>query len=289
MRDWLKAEGCTSVVMESTGVYWKPIFNVLETRDFELLVANARHVKAVPGRKTDVKDAEWLADLVRHGLIRPSFVPPPPIRELRDLMRYRWKLVAVAAGERDGQTARAQARHGRPQRAPEAAGHDEAIARIDPTPQAGRPACRVHAVGERDPIAVVPTHGAEVALLPRGGVVGLVVHDVPHHLGDGSGAPAPGALRGECAGPVEVHPAGPGRGRVDIRTAGGTCPDGACRVRRTGARVPCKEERSQSQAGEPSAANDSHGPMVAQIGDRRPRGFVPRPRAGGPVSRPRSA
>ncbi len=91
--EWLEQERVTHVAMESTGVYWKPVFNVLEGRDFELLVVNARHVKAVPGRKTDVKDAEWLADLLRHGLMRPSFVPDRNQRELRELVRYRRTLI----------------------------------------------------------------------------------------------------------------------------------------------------------------------------------------------------
>jgi transposase len=91
LREWLLAEGCTHVAMESTGVYWKPIYAILEGA-FQIVVANAQHVKKVPGRKTDVKDAEWLADLLCHGLLRPSFVPPQPIRELRDLTRYRRKL-----------------------------------------------------------------------------------------------------------------------------------------------------------------------------------------------------
>ena len=85
LRDWLTELGVTSVGMESTGVYWQPIYAVLEGR-FELIVGNARHIRNVPGRKTDVKDAEWVADLVRHGLIAKSFVPPPPLRELRELL-----------------------------------------------------------------------------------------------------------------------------------------------------------------------------------------------------------
>ena len=85
---WLRDAGCTHVAMESTGVYWKPVWNLLEEQ-FALLLVNARHVKAVPGRKTDVKDAEWLADLLRHGLLRGSFVPDRPQRELRELTRYR--------------------------------------------------------------------------------------------------------------------------------------------------------------------------------------------------------
>src|SRR5690348_17850309 len=88
LRAWLEGLGVTHVGMESTGVYWKPVHTILEGH-FTLIVANARHIKAVPGRKTDVKDAERIADLVRHGLVRPSFVPPPEIRELRDLVRQR--------------------------------------------------------------------------------------------------------------------------------------------------------------------------------------------------------
>jgi transposase len=100
LRDWLRAQGCTHLAMESTGVYWKPVYAVLEG-ELEIVVANAQHVKKVPGRKTDVKDAEWLADLLCHGLLRPSFVPPQPIRELRDLTRYRRKLVQSQAAERN--------------------------------------------------------------------------------------------------------------------------------------------------------------------------------------------
>ena len=80
LREWLLSEGCTHVAMESTGVYWKPIYAILEGA-FEIVVANAQHVKKVPGRKTDVKDAEWIADLLCHGLLRASFVPPKPIRK----------------------------------------------------------------------------------------------------------------------------------------------------------------------------------------------------------------
>jgi transposase len=89
--DWLRECGCTHVAMESTGVYWRPIYNVLED-EFTLLVVNAQHIKAVPGRKTDVADSEWIADLLRHGLLRASFIPPRPQRELRELTRYRTSL-----------------------------------------------------------------------------------------------------------------------------------------------------------------------------------------------------
>ena len=92
--DWLTFHDVRHVAMESTGVLWRPIFNVLE-EGRTLLLVNAQHIKAVPGRKTDVKDSEWLADLLRHGLLRPSFIPPPPIRVLRDLTRYRKTLVEL--------------------------------------------------------------------------------------------------------------------------------------------------------------------------------------------------
>jgi transposase len=92
LRDWLKGLGVTHVAMEATGVYWKPVYYLLED-DFELLLVNASHVKNVPGSKTDVADAQWLCELLEHGLLRASFVPPKPIRELRDLTRYRKSLV----------------------------------------------------------------------------------------------------------------------------------------------------------------------------------------------------
>jgi transposase len=101
LREWLLSQGCTHVAMESTGVYWKPVYAVLEGGALQIVVANAQHVKKVPGRKTDVKDAEWIADLLCHGLLRSSFVPPKPIRELRDLTRYRRKLVESQAAERN--------------------------------------------------------------------------------------------------------------------------------------------------------------------------------------------
>ena len=96
--DWMAEEGVTHVAMESTGVYWKPVYNLLEER-FTLLLANAYHIKAVPGRKTDVRDCEWIADLLRHGLIQGSFVPPRPQRELRELTRYRTSLVRERTAE----------------------------------------------------------------------------------------------------------------------------------------------------------------------------------------------
>ena len=92
LADWLRAAGCTHVAMESTGVYWKPVYNILEDQ-FAVMVVNAAHIKAVPGRKTDCHDAEWVADLLQHGLVRPSFIPDRPQRELRDLTRTRTALI----------------------------------------------------------------------------------------------------------------------------------------------------------------------------------------------------
>jgi transposase len=96
LSDWLISSGCTHVAMESTGVYWKPIYNLLEGH-LELLVVNAHHIKAVPGRKTDVKDAEWIAELLQHGLLKASFIPPQSQRDWRDLTRYRTSLVQERA------------------------------------------------------------------------------------------------------------------------------------------------------------------------------------------------
>jgi transposase len=103
LADWLAERGVTHVAMESTGVYWKPVFNLLEGR-FQVLLVNAEHIKQVPGRKTDVKDSEWIAELLQHGLLRASFVPPAPIRELRDLTRQRTQLI----GERSAAANRIQ-------------------------------------------------------------------------------------------------------------------------------------------------------------------------------------
>lgn len=99
LASWLVAAGCRQVALESTGVYWKPVFNVLEQAGLEVVLVNAQHVKNVPGRKTDVKDAEWLATLLRVGLLRNSFVPPKEIRELRDLTRYRTQVIRQRAQE----------------------------------------------------------------------------------------------------------------------------------------------------------------------------------------------
>jgi transposase len=100
LRDWLTAARVTHVGMERTGVYWRPVYALPEGH-FELIVGNARHIRNVPGRKTDVKDAEWIADLVRHGLIAKSFVQARPLRELRELLRHRRKLVESQSAERN--------------------------------------------------------------------------------------------------------------------------------------------------------------------------------------------
>ena len=96
--DWLASQQVTQVAMESTGIYWRPVFNVLEG-SCEVMLVNAQHMKAVPGHKTDIKDSEWIADLLRHGLLQASFIPPKPIRDLRDLVRYRKTLVQQRADE----------------------------------------------------------------------------------------------------------------------------------------------------------------------------------------------
>jgi transposase len=97
LSDWLSANGCTHVAMEATGVYWKPVWHVLSDGEIELILANAAHVKNVPGRKTDVSDASWLAELLAHGLIRASFVPDGQTQEMRVLLRTRDR----AAGRRN--------------------------------------------------------------------------------------------------------------------------------------------------------------------------------------------
>jgi transposase len=100
LREWCKTEHVTHIAMESTGVYWKPVYNVLEDA-FEIILVNARHVKNVPGHKTDKKDSKWLSKLLLSGLLKGSFIPPKEIRELRDLVRYRKKLVAQIASEKN--------------------------------------------------------------------------------------------------------------------------------------------------------------------------------------------
>lgn len=97
--DWLKQGNCQKVAMESTASYWKPVYNILEASGIEAIVVNARHMKNVPGRKTDVKDAEWIADLLQHGLLEASYIPDKDQRELRELVRYRKSLTGERARE----------------------------------------------------------------------------------------------------------------------------------------------------------------------------------------------
>lgn len=96
---WIKEANCQVVAMESTGVYWKPVYNLLESESISTIVANAQHIKGVPGRKTDVKDAEWICDLTRHGLVKASFIPDREQRELREMTRYRQDLIEERARE----------------------------------------------------------------------------------------------------------------------------------------------------------------------------------------------
>ena len=91
--DWLKETNYEMTAMESTGNYWKPVYNILEEQNLPVIIVNAQHIKGVPGRKTDVKDAEWIADLVRHGLVKASYIPNRAQRELREITRYRQELV----------------------------------------------------------------------------------------------------------------------------------------------------------------------------------------------------
>lgn len=100
LRDWCKSEGVTHIAMESTGIYWKPLFNILE-EDFEIILVNARHIKNVPGHKTDKKDSVWISKLLLSGLLKGSFIPPVEIRELRDLIRYRKKKTQFIASEKN--------------------------------------------------------------------------------------------------------------------------------------------------------------------------------------------
>ena len=139
LADWLVGWGCTHVAMESTGVYWKPIWNLLEG-SFTLLLANARHIKAVPGRKTDVRDSEWIADLLQHGLLQPSFVPDRPQRELRELTRYRTSPIRERAAEVN-----------RLQKTPEGANIKLAAVATDIAGKSGRQIVAALAGGTTDP------------------------------------------------------------------------------------------------------------------------------------------
>ncbi len=129
LSDWLRECGVRQVAMESTGIYWKPVWNILEGQ-FEILLVNAQHIKAVPGRKTDQEDSEWIADLLQHGLLKGSFVPPSAIRELRDLTRYRVNLQSYceshpeSSGRRQYQAGLSSNRHAGSFGASDVEGHD---------------------------------------------------------------------------------------------------------------------------------------------------------------------
>ncbi len=140
LADWLEAESVRAVVMEATGQYWKPVWYVLEERGFELKLVNARHVKILPGRKTDVADAAWLAELLEHGLLRGSFVPPAAIRELRDLTRYRKRMIQAHSSEVQ-----------RVQKTLEDAGIKLGSVASDVVGVSGRAMLRALVGGERDP------------------------------------------------------------------------------------------------------------------------------------------
>jgi transposase len=143
MADWFGDEGVTDIAMEATGPYWKPVWYVLEERAFQLRLVNAHHVKILPGRKSDVLDAEWLAELLEHGLLRASFVPPPAIRELRDLTRYRKRLI-------QGHTAEQQ----RIQKTLEDAGIKLDSVASDVLGASGRAMLEALIAGERDPVVL---------------------------------------------------------------------------------------------------------------------------------------
>lgn len=142
LADWLADAAVSHVAMESTGSYWKPVYNILEA-GFELLVVNAAHMKAVPGRKTDVRDAEWIAELLRHGLLRASFVPTRPERELRELTRYRTTLIRDRASEIN-----------RIQKVLEGANIKLASVASDVAGVSGRSILRALVAGEADPVAL---------------------------------------------------------------------------------------------------------------------------------------
>jgi transposase len=140
LAEWLSANGVVEVVMEATGQYWKPIWYVLEERGFDLRLVNAKHVKMVPGRKTDLADAAWLAQLLENGLLAGSFVPPAPIRELRDLTRYRKRLIQAHTAEQQ-----------RVQNVLEDAGIKLDSVASDVLGVSGRAMLRALIAGERDP------------------------------------------------------------------------------------------------------------------------------------------
>ncbi len=101
LRDWCKNEGVTHIALESTGIYWKPVYNILEEGNFEIILVNVRHVRNVPGHNTDKKDSQWLSKLLLSGLLKASFIPLVEIRQLRDLVRYKKKIVSQMSSEKN--------------------------------------------------------------------------------------------------------------------------------------------------------------------------------------------
>jgi transposase len=150
LADWLAKHGVTQLAMESTGVYWKPVFHILEAT-FAVMLVNAHHIKNVPGRKTDVKDAEWIAELLQHGLLSPSFVPPPEIRRLRDLTRQRTVLVRQKATVAN-----------RVQKVLEDANIKLASVASDPLGVSGRAMIRALIEGQTDPAALADKARAQL-------------------------------------------------------------------------------------------------------------------------------
>jgi transposase len=157
--DWLESLFVEMVAMESTGVFWRPVFNLLEA-DFPVILVNAQHRKAVPGRKTDVKDSEWIADLLRHGLLKASFIPPQPIRDLRDLTRYRKTLTQEKAQEVN-----------RLQKVLETANLKLASVASDVMSKSGRDMLDALVAGERDPEVL--------AELARGRIISEITPTAP--------------------------------------------------------------------------------------------------------------
>src|SRR5438128_8604103 len=171
LADWLSSLNVTHVALESTGVYWRPVYNVLEDDQRTLLLVNPQHMRAVPGKKTDVKDAEWLADLLRHGLLRASFIPPAPIRVVRELARYRKTLVQERADETN-----------RLHKTLEGANLKLASVTTDVLGMSGRAMFAALIEGERDPKVLADlARGKLRAKLPqlRQALVGRIQ---PHHL-----------------------------------------------------------------------------------------------------------
>jgi transposase len=169
--DWLSSLNITHIALESTGVYWRPVYSILEDGERTLLLTNPQHMRAVPGKKTDDRDAEWIADLLRHGLLRPSFIPPAPIRVVRDLTRYRKPLVQQRADEAN-----------RLQKTLEGANLKLASVATDVLGLSGRAMFSALLGGERDPDVLAElARGKLRAKLPqlREALAGRVQ---PHHL-----------------------------------------------------------------------------------------------------------